>query len=180
MIKFTSSSARMRFIIVSVFAIYFLNYGVLYVIAPMKLKIPLVSRFLIGVYYDFNQFWFTDIGNQVMSILVIQSFFPPLEFIGLWFLDVVKRSYDQGRCWRKLEPESTKQKTLFGYKNLYCGTEFDIHYQYSNMLVITWVTFLFAPGLPILFPIALFGMILLYATNRVTLAYYNRRPPVYD
>lgn len=48
------------------------------------------------------------------------------------------------------------------------------------MLVITWVTFLFAPGLPILFPIALIGMIILYVTNRLSLAYYNKRPPVYD
>lgn len=48
------------------------------------------------------------------------------------------------------------------------------------MLVITWVTFLFAPGLPILFPIALFGMIVLYVTNRISLAYFNRRPPGYD
>ena len=48
------------------------------------------------------------------------------------------------------------------------------------MLVITWVTFLFGPGIPILFPIALFGMIVLYLTNRVSLAYFNRRPPGYD
>ena len=58
--------------------------------------------------------------------------------------------------------------------------DFDIHYQYSQMLVLTFVTFLFAPGLPILFPIALFGMIVLYVTNRVCLAYWHRRPPVYD
>ncbi len=48
------------------------------------------------------------------------------------------------------------------------------------MLVITWVTFLFAPGMPILFPIALLGMVVLYTTNRLSLAYYNKRPPVYD
>ena len=48
------------------------------------------------------------------------------------------------------------------------------------MLVITWVTFLFGPGIPILFPIALFGMLTLYVTNRITLAYWHRRPPVYD
>ena len=48
------------------------------------------------------------------------------------------------------------------------------------MLVQTWVTFLFAPGLPVLFPIALFGMIVLYLTNRFCLAYWHRRPPVYD
>ena len=48
------------------------------------------------------------------------------------------------------------------------------------MLVITWCTFLFAAGLPILFPIAAFGMIVLYITNRLSLAYWNKRPPVYD
>jgi hypothetical protein len=48
------------------------------------------------------------------------------------------------------------------------------------MLIITWVTFLYGPGLPVLFPIALFGMIILYITNRVMLAYFHRRPPIYD
>ena len=48
------------------------------------------------------------------------------------------------------------------------------------MLITTWVTFLFGPGLPILFPIALFAMIVLYCTNRYALAYMNRKPPTYD
>jgi len=48
------------------------------------------------------------------------------------------------------------------------------------MLVIVWVTFLFGPGLPILFPIALFGLIVLYTTNRLSLAYLCRQPPTYD
>ena len=48
------------------------------------------------------------------------------------------------------------------------------------MLVMTWVTFLFGPGLPVLFPIALFGIVVLYITNRVMVAYWHRRPPVYD
>ena len=62
LIKFTSNSARMRFIVVSVFIIYFLNYGVLYLLAPMKLNVPFVSSLVSGIYWDFNQYWFTDIG----------------------------------------------------------------------------------------------------------------------
>ena len=45
---------------------------------------------------------------------------------------------------------------------------------------MTSVTFLFGPGLPILFPIALFGLIVQYTLNRVQLAYLKNRPPVYD
>lgn len=66
------------------------------------------------------------------------------------------------------------------FKELYSGFQFDIHYHYSQILVIVWITFLFGSGLPILFPIALFGMVVLYVTNRFTLAYLCRAPPVYD
>ena len=48
------------------------------------------------------------------------------------------------------------------------------------MLVLTWVTFLFAPGLPILIPIALLGMVLLYYSDRVALAYLCVRPRTYN
>ena len=62
-IKFTSGSQRMRWILISVFAMYFIYYGVLNLLAPMNLEIPLVSRILIGIYPDFNMSWYSDIGN---------------------------------------------------------------------------------------------------------------------
>lgn len=48
------------------------------------------------------------------------------------------------------------------------------------MLLMVWVTFLYAPGLPICFPIGLFGLIIAYVTNRIKLAYCARKPPAYD
>ena len=59
-------------------------YGVLYLITPMRLEIPIVSFFTIGVYWDFNQYWFADIGYQVFTVLCIKAFFPPTEFISKW------------------------------------------------------------------------------------------------
>ena len=94
LIKFTSNSARMRFIVVSVFIIYFLNYGVLYLLAPMQLNIPLVSSLVSGIYWDFNQYWFTDVGYQITTVMVINAIFPPLEIFLLWLWIHVKRSYD--------------------------------------------------------------------------------------
>ena len=46
--------------------------------------------------------------------------------------------------------------------------------------MIVYQTFLFAPGLPILFPIALFGLVIQLVTNKLALAYFNKRPTVYD
>ena len=74
----------MRFIVVSVFIIYFLNYGVLYLLAPMKLNVPFVSSLVSGIYWDFNQYWFTDIGYQVTTVMIINAIFPPLEILLLW------------------------------------------------------------------------------------------------
>ena len=48
------------------------------------------------------------------------------------------------------------------------------------MLTTTWVTFLFAPGMPLMFPIALIGLLILYSTNQYMLARQCKKPPVYD
>ena len=63
---------------------------------------------------------------------------------------------------------------------MHSGPQFEIQYKYAYMITLTWVTMLFGPGIPILFPIALIGMINLYTTNQVMLAYVCKRPPTYD
>ena len=69
----------MRFTLVSVFSIIFLNYGILYLITPLKIDVPLVSLIMSGVYYDFNQNWFRDIGYQIINVMIINAIFPPIE-----------------------------------------------------------------------------------------------------
>ena len=93
-VKFKSNSQRTRFILVSVFSVLFIYYGVLYLVTPMRLEIPIVSYFTIGVYWDFNQYWFVDIGLQVMTVLLIKAFFPPVEFLSNWGLKLLQRSWD--------------------------------------------------------------------------------------
>jgi hypothetical protein len=100
-------------------------------IAPFKIKIGVLSQLMGGIYEDFNQFWFSDIGTMVVSVMVINAVTTPLEVFGIWLWLTVRRSYDQKRCWRKLPPETTRQYSLQAYKELYSGFEFDIHYHYS-------------------------------------------------
>ena len=69
----------MRFTLLSVFSIIFLNYGILYLITPLKIEVPLVSLIMSGVYYDFNKNWFSDIGSQIISVMIINAIFPPIE-----------------------------------------------------------------------------------------------------
>lgn len=48
------------------------------------------------------------------------------------------------------------------------------------MIVLIWVMFLFAPGLPILIVITALGLVILYITNKVALAYFCIRPKEYN
>lgn len=52
--RFTAETSKMRFLIVFVFTIFFINYGVLYVVVPMKTNFPIVSKLIQGLYWDFN------------------------------------------------------------------------------------------------------------------------------
>ena len=93
-VKFKSNSQRNNFVIISVFSVLFTYYGVLYLVTPLRIEIPIVSYFTIGVFWDFNQYWFTDVGMQVATVLIIKAFFPPTEFISKWSLWFALRSFD--------------------------------------------------------------------------------------
>lgn len=79
-----------------------------------------------------------------------------------------------------MKDKLTRTTSLFEYKDLFSGPVFDFHYKHAYMLTLVWVTFLFAPGMPILFPIALLAMIILYMSNQMMLAKVCKRPPAYD
>jgi hypothetical protein len=65
----------------------------------------------------------------------------------------------------------TKKKSIQGYIDLYCGPPFPIHFKYSLMMMITYVTFMYGSGMPILFPIALTTFIITYCLERILVAY---------
>jgi len=63
---------------------------------------------------------------------------------------------------------------------IYSGPEFTLHYKYSYMLVVVFVTFTFAPGMPLLFLVGLISLILFYVTERLMIAYSYRKPPMFS
>ena len=57
-IPFKYESSRLNYTIVSVFMIFFFNYGIIYMYAPMRIPTPFLHSFFNGVYKDFNDSWF--------------------------------------------------------------------------------------------------------------------------
>ena len=74
----------------------------------------------------------------------------------------------------------TKKSQIFEYVDLYAGPEYIVHYKFSQVLNISFVTMMYGLGLPMLFPIAFFSLFVIYCTERYQLAYTYRMPPVMD
>jgi hypothetical protein len=74
----------------------------------------------------------------------------------------------------------TNKKSLQTYVELYSGPIFFIHYKYSSIMNIVFVTMMYGMGLPILFPIAAFSFLTLYCMEKLLLHYVYREPPMYD
>lgn len=55
-----------------------------------------------------------------------------------------------------------------------------MHNKYSTLLNITFVTSMFGLGMPILYPIALLSVTILYLVEKFMLFYGYRQPPMYD
>ena len=55
-----------------------------------------------------------------------------------------------------------------------------MHFKYSALLNIIFVTMTYGYGIPILFPIAAFGILVLYFVEKTMLYYAYRLPPMYD
>lgn len=53
-------------------------------------------------------------------------------------------------------------------------------YRYSAILVCTWIVMMYGIALPIMFPIGAITMFNYYVVDRLLIAYYFRRPPIYD
>jgi len=77
-----------------VFLVYFMNYGVVYLMAPMMIQIPILSIYFEGIYPDFNTNWFQDIGGLIIFVAIINAIIPPIMLASDWLLMNILRSID--------------------------------------------------------------------------------------
>jgi hypothetical protein len=111
--------------------------------------------------------------------MLICAINPPIEFFINYLVLVLSRFFDSGfYCGRK--EKKTKKVTVSQYVNLYGGPTYLIHFKYSSIMIQVFVSFFYGMFLPILFPICLFGLINMYVTERLCMAYFYKQPPSYD
>jgi len=105
--------------------------------------------------------------------MMFNVYFPIIEFVGFWFMRFAFRLLDGGK-------ENSKKSSIKLYCDTYMGPQYMIHYKYSSVLNICFVTFMYGYGIPILFPIAAVSFLTLYVVEKALIYYSYRQPPMYD
>ena len=112
--------------------------------------------------------------------MLIMAVFPYIEIVMYGSIKKLQRYLDSGFPCCGRDPDKTKKTTLLQYTNLYAGPVYLMHFKYSSVLVQVFVSFMYGFNIPMLFPIAMFGIMNMYIVERLALAYYYRKPPMYD
>ena len=91
--------------------------------------------------------------------------------LGFRFLDKRGISFDKFR---------TNKTSVQGYVKTYSGPVYSMHFKYASLMNITFITFLYGFGIPILFPISAFAIFVLFLVEKTMLFYAYQMPPMYD
>ena len=89
-----------------------------------------------GLEGDFDHTWFKVIANTIVSTMIFSAIFPFLEAMGFFSLRTLGRVLDSGfRC-----RNPTKKTSIQAYINTYSGPVYMMHFKYSALLNIIFVT----------------------------------------
>jgi hypothetical protein len=69
---------------------------------------------------------------------------------------------------------------MAGFKQLYSGSDYYIHFKYSNILNVVYITCIYGVGMPLLFPVAVINFFNQYICERIIVAYGMKLPPGFD
>jgi hypothetical protein len=126
------------------------------------------------MYPDFTSKWYYKVGWSLTETMIINAVYPFIDFGIGWATKNFARWRDRGYT---KDEYKTRQSNIAEYIELYCGEEYLIHAKYAMMLNITFVSFMYGVGLPIMYPIAALSMFILYSVDRLCIAYFYDHPP---
>lgn len=91
-------SAVQRSIKVGIFFSQFFNTGILLMLSSANFKetkVPILNSFDQGLYTDFTEEWYRDVGVIIVKTMAIASVMPVIEFFMMWGLKYAFRLFDR-------------------------------------------------------------------------------------
>lgn len=130
-----------------------------------------------GPYHDYMPEWYTDVGLKICQAMVINSVMPYVGVATSIIVPMLIQKLDNGFTD---DIYKTKQSSLIKYRALYSGKDYEIHFKYSDAIVVVYVTMMYGLGMPILFPIAAFTLFNQWLCERIVVAWSVKLPPAMD
>ena len=135
--------------------------------------------FIDGFYGDFNAKWYIHVAPIFITPMFIRWILPPVMLgvswlINRFFLILDQRGVILSKLFLRSLPQNqkddktnifTSKNTNLDYTNLRSGEKLDLASPYAQILVAIMITFMFGLGLPVLFPLTLIYIIVIYLTK---------------
>ena len=177
--KFENKTKEIAFIQSVVFLLMFFNSALS--ILLINTNIPNLNPKGIlfnGLYSDFSDDWYDKISQFFITPMFIQLIFPLNAFLPDYIIQKTLAILDRGFSDPKLY--KTKWKIAYDYAELNSGTEHLLFEKYPRLLNIIFVSAFYGFSLPLL-PILIFvSLIISYIFDKIVVALYHRKPPLYD
>ena len=97
--------------------------------------------------------WYAEVGAKIVQTMLINSILPYVGLVTGFIIPRIKQGLDNKFSG---DPYKTKKTSMAAYKDLYSGAEYVIHFKYSGVLNIVYITMMYGMGMPILFVLAAF------------------------
>ena len=123
---------------------------------------------------DFDQTWYRISGDNIVGSMIFNLYLPVIIECLLFGVRYARRWYDASGQY------ATRSLSEKQYMDIHAGPEYFVHFKYSFLMNVTFITMMFGVGLPILFPIAFTTYLVIYCQEIYMLYYVYKRPPTYD
>jgi len=174
-IRYDTQSEKIAAITNGVFIAQFFNTGILLLLVNANISEHFLGKFISsGKYYDYYPEWYQDVGTKIVKTMIINCIMPYITLGTSVMIPKMMRLLDGGN------PYKTKKTSMAKFKMLHGGKDYVIHFKYSNLLNITYITMMYGMGMPILFPVAIVNYLNQYFCERYIVAYCMKLPPALD
>jgi hypothetical protein len=109
--------------------------------------------------------------------MIINSIVPYVGIVAGLLIPKLKKAHDNKFTG---DLYVTRKTGMQKYKDIQSGAEYVIHFKYSGILNIVYITMMYGVGMPILFPIAAFNFFNQWVCERLTVALLVKQPPALD
>ncbi|TNV85819.1 hypothetical protein FGO68_gene5047 [Halteria grandinella] len=164
------------------FLTQFINSAVILVLVHANFEnssFPIVNKIFNGEFPDFTQQWYNRVGSIITQTLVIIGLATPIDCLYVLAWTRYKQFRDTGHWSMRQNEVESNSKTVAQLVSNYSAPEMLIDYRYAAMMLNIFIAMMFGSGIPILIPIALFNLALMYVLDRLMTVYVYSQPPLF-